>query len=57
MLEFSIQRFLIGARTNFADTAAAIETTAAEINTVLHPPFADSTDAIGTSIDAVPFAV
>lgn len=55
--EFSIQRFLIGARMNFADTAAAIEITAAQMNTVLHPPFADSTEASGTSIDAVPFAV
>jgi hypothetical protein len=55
--EFSIQRFLMGARMNFADTAAAIDTTAAEMNTVLHPPFTDSTDASGTSIDAVPFAV
>ena len=42
---------------NFADTAAAIDITAAEINTVLQPPFADSTDATGTSIAAVPFAV
>src|SRR4051794_30345515 len=55
--EFSIQRFLMGARTNFAHTAAAIDITAAEINTVLQPPLADRSDAIGTSIEAVPFAV
>jgi hypothetical protein len=52
-----IQRRLIGARTNFADTAAAIDTTAAQMNTVLHEPFVDSNEAIGTSIEAVPFAV
>src|SRR6185312_8814356 len=55
--EFSIQRFLMGARTNFAQTAAAIEITAAEMNTVPQPPLADRSDAIGTSMEAVPFAV
>ena len=51
---FSIQRFLMGARMNFAEMPAAIDTTAAEMNTAFQLPPAESIDAIGTSIEAVP---
>lgn len=40
-----------------AETAATIEMPAAQMNTAFQPPTADSSDATGTSIDAVPFAV
>src|SRR5258708_29134672 len=53
----SIQRFLIGARTNLAHRPAAIEMVAVAMNTASHEPMADSTEASGTSIEAVPFAV
>jgi hypothetical protein len=53
----SIQRFLIGARTNLAHKPAAIVITAAVMNTAFHEPIAESTEASGTTIEAVPLAV
>src|SRR5437868_1099576 len=52
-----MNRLRIGASTSLADTPAAIVTTAATVNTASQPPCADSTDASGTRIAAVPFAV
>src|SRR5690349_14078505 len=54
---FSIQRLRIGARTNFAHRPAAIDVIAVAMNTAFHEPIDASTEASGTSIDAVPFAV
>src|SRR5258708_10374261 len=53
----SIQRFLIGARTNLAHRPAAIESVAVAMNTAFHEPMAGSTEASATSIEALPLAV
>jgi hypothetical protein len=54
---FSIQRRRIGARTNLAQMPAAIDVIAVAMNTVFHEPSDASTEASGTIIEAVPFAV
>src|SRR6476661_5763643 len=56
-LALSIKCLRIGSNTNFAAMAAAIVIDAETMNALSQLPPADSTEARGTSREAVPFAV